>query len=41
VLEAFVLMAKADEGIADDHADYLKNNRPKLRQYVLSYVITK
>jgi hypothetical protein len=41
VLEAFVLMAKADEGIAEDHADYLKNNRPRLRQYVLNYVIQK
>lgn len=41
VLEAFVLMARADEGIAEDHADYLKNNRPKLRQYVLNYVIKK
>ena len=41
VLEAFVLIARPDEGIAEDHADYLKNNRPKLRQYVLNYVIQK
>lgn len=41
LLEAFILMAQADEGIAEDHEVYLKNNRPKLRQYVLNYVIQK
>lgn len=41
LLEAFILMSEADEGIAEDHAEYLKNNRPKLRQYVLNYVIKK
>lgn len=41
LLESYILMAQADEGIAEDHADYLKNNRPKLRQYVLNYVIQK
>lgn len=41
LLEAFILMAQADEGIAEDHEAYLKNNRPKLRQYVLNYVIQK
>lgn len=39
LLEAFILMAQADDGIAEDHEAYLKNNRPKLRQYVLNYVI--
>lgn len=39
LLEAYVLMAKADEGIAHDHENYLKANRPKMRQYVLNYVI--
>lgn len=41
VLEAFVLLAKSDDGIANDHAEYLKDNRPKLRQYVMNYVIQK
>lgn len=41
LLEAFILMAQADEGIAEDHEAYLKNNRLKLRQYVLNYVIQK
>lgn len=41
LLEAFILMAQADEGIAEDHAAYLKVNRAKLRQYVLNYVIHK
>ncbi len=41
LLEAFILMSEADEGIAEDHAEYLKNNRAKLRQYVLNYVIKK
>lgn len=41
LLESFILMAQADDGIAEDHEAYLKNNRPKLRQYVLNYVIQK
>jgi tetratricopeptide (TPR) repeat protein len=41
VLEAFILMAVADEGIAADHPEFLKNNRPKLRRYVADYVIAK
>jgi tetratricopeptide (TPR) repeat protein len=41
LLEAFILMALADEGIAADHAEFLKTNRPKLRQYVANYVIRK
>lgn len=41
LLEAFILMSEADEGIAADHEEYWKNNRPKLRQYVLNYVIQK
>lgn len=41
LLEAFILMAEADDGIAEDHEAYLKNNREKLRQYVLNYVIHK
>jgi tetratricopeptide (TPR) repeat protein len=41
LLEAFILLARADDGIAADYAPYLKDNRPKLRQYVLNYVIQK
>ena len=41
LLEAYILLAKADEGIAQDHPAYLKNNRAKLRQYGLNYFIQK
>lgn len=41
VLEAFILIAIPDRGIAQDHAAYLRANRDKLRQYVLNYVIEK
>jgi tetratricopeptide (TPR) repeat protein len=41
LLEAYILMALVDEGIAQDYMPYLKQNRDKLRQYVLKYVITK
>ena len=41
LLESFILLALTDDGIAEDHAAYLKANRPKLRQYVLNYVISK
>ncbi len=41
LLEAFILMAQADNGIAEDHEAYLKSNRDKLRKYVLNYVIHK
>jgi tetratricopeptide (TPR) repeat protein len=39
VLEAYVLMATPDAGIARDHAAYLRSNRDKLRKYVVKYVI--
>jgi tetratricopeptide (TPR) repeat protein len=38
LLEAYVLLAKADAGIARDYAEYRKNNRDKLRQYLNEYV---
>lgn len=41
LLEAFILMALPDKGIAQDHAAYLRQNRDKLRQYVVKYVIGK
>lgn len=40
VLEAFILMARPDNGIARDHREYLRTNRDKLRLYVSKYVIT-
>ena len=39
LLEAYVLMATPDGGIARDHAEYLRAHRDKLRLYVLKYVI--
>jgi tetratricopeptide (TPR) repeat protein len=39
LLESYILLAIADNGISQDHFVYLKNNREKLRQYVLKYVI--
>jgi len=40
LLEAYILMARADPGIAQDFPDYLKQNRAKLRRYVVEYVLT-
>jgi tetratricopeptide (TPR) repeat protein len=39
LLESYILLAIPDDGIAEDHFAYLKNNREKLRRYVLKYVI--
>ncbi|HEX8638298.1 MAG TPA: tetratricopeptide repeat protein [Pyrinomonadaceae bacterium] len=39
LLEAFIIMAMPDEGIALDQPAYLRQNRDKLRQYVVKYVI--
>ncbi len=41
LLEAYILLARPDDGIVEDHAEYLTNNRPKLRKYVVDYVIHK
>jgi len=40
LLEAYVLLAIADDGISQDHPEYLKQNRDKLRQYVVKYVVS-
>jgi Tfp pilus assembly protein PilF len=40
LLEAYILLAMADEGIAQDHAAYAKANRDKLRRYAMEYVLT-
>lgn len=39
LLEAFVLLARPDDGIAADYPSYLKTNREKLRRYVTLHVI--
>jgi tetratricopeptide (TPR) repeat protein len=39
LLEAYILLARPDEGIAQDHPDFLKQNREKLRRYVVEYVV--
>ncbi len=39
LLEAYILLARPDQGIAQDHAAFLKQNRDKLRRYVIEYVV--
>lgn len=39
LLEAYILMALPDQGIAQDHPAFLKQNREKLRRYVIEYVV--
>ena len=39
VLEAYILMAIPDRGIAQDHRSYLLTHRDKLKLYVAKYVI--
>ncbi len=38
LIEAYVLLAMANEGIARDYAEYRKNNRDRLRRYLNEYV---
>lgn len=40
LLEAYILLARADAGIAQDYPEYLKGNRDKLRRYMIEYVVT-
>jgi tetratricopeptide (TPR) repeat protein len=40
LLEAYILLARADEGIAKDYYGYLKTDREKLRRYVLEIVMS-
>jgi tetratricopeptide (TPR) repeat protein len=39
LLEAYILLARPDEGIARDHAAYLRDHRDRLRRYVMTYVV--
>lgn len=41
LLEAYILFARVDQGIAQDYAEYRKTNRDKLRRYLLEYVTAK
>jgi tetratricopeptide (TPR) repeat protein len=40
LLEAYILLARADDGIASDYPAYRNERRDKLRMYVLKYVVT-
>lgn len=40
LLESYILLARADKGIYLDYAEYLKQNREKLRRYVVEYILT-
>jgi tetratricopeptide (TPR) repeat protein len=40
LLEAYILLGRADAGIAQDHPEYRKGNRDKLRRYMIEYVLT-
>lgn len=39
LLESYILLAIRDNGIAKDHTAYIKENRQKMRQYVIKYVV--
>ncbi|HET9366123.1 MAG TPA: tetratricopeptide repeat protein [Candidatus Angelobacter sp.] len=39
LLESYILLARADEGISADYPAYLAQNRDKLRRYVQDYVL--
>jgi hypothetical protein len=39
LLEAYILLARPDNGIASDHPAYLKEHRDKLRRYMVEYVV--
>ncbi len=40
LLEAYILLARTDQGIRGDHPVYLRQNRDKLRRYVAEYILT-
>jgi tetratricopeptide (TPR) repeat protein len=40
LLEAYILLARPDDGIAADYPRYLAQHRDKLRRYVMDYVLT-
>jgi tetratricopeptide (TPR) repeat protein len=40
LLEAYILLARPDDGIVQDFAAYRKTNRDKLRRYVVEFVLS-
>ncbi len=40
LLEAYILLARADEGISKDYEAYLNSNRGNLRRYVVEIILT-
>lgn len=40
LLEAYILLARADQGVASDFPAYRSQHRDKLRRYVVEYVLT-
>jgi hypothetical protein len=40
LLEAYILLARPDQGIAQDYPAYLRQGRDKLRRYVVEYILT-
>jgi tetratricopeptide (TPR) repeat protein len=40
LLEAYILLARSDQGIAHDYPAYLSQGRDKLRRYVVEYILT-
>jgi tetratricopeptide (TPR) repeat protein len=40
LLEAYILLARPDQGISMDHPAYLKQNRDKLRRYAVDYLVS-
>ncbi|HEY1404307.1 MAG TPA: tetratricopeptide repeat protein [Pyrinomonadaceae bacterium] len=41
LLEAYILFARIDQGIAQDYNEYRRTNRDKLRRYLMEYVTAK
>jgi tetratricopeptide (TPR) repeat protein len=39
LLESYILLARPDDGITQDYPAYLKQNRDKLRRYMMQYVV--
>ena len=39
LLEAYILLARADQGIAADYLAYLNQSRDKMRRYVVEYIL--
>lgn len=39
LLESYILLARPDDGIVQDYSSYRKQNRDKLRRYMMQYVV--